>query len=781
MTYQETVTRAAEPANNSGTPAFCTGYGGRDTHAITLSNGEPNKSRKAGTPYNTVTGAEIVGMVKDPPSVDKDKAQWIIPSDYTEHDGRGHEAQRSGGRFWWLSLDVDENNLALRDVGAAVDTVSGGARRLTFSTRSAKPDDRKWRALIPLAEPIAGADYADTVEAFNDLLEEASDGVLIPDRALQRPGQLVYLPNKGEFYDYEIQKGKRLHLTADHPIIKRREETRRQRAKAEAAAREWKVWKASQAPTDADSIIDAFNATSSIAAMLEHYGYKQAGQSNDWRSPMQSSGSYATRDFGEYWVSLSASDAAAGLGRDTKTGQRFGDAFDLFVHFEHGGDFKAAIKAYAKEIRQDYASKNKGKGGNTYKYTGLDLVRDDKDRPIWNMANAVTLLSKHDDWQGVLAFNRFTMRPEVLKPIPGQPVDDCPRNMTDNDYTTAQEWFNRNGFPRASASIVVSAVNKVSRNQSHDPLTTHLNTLRWDGVGRIGTWLVDYIGAEDNAYTREVGKRWLIAAVARAYKPGCKVDNMIVLEGAQGARKSTALAVLAGNGWFGDALPPMNHKDASSYLRGHWIIEVAELEAMRREVDAVKAFLSRQVEHFRESYGRLEGTEPRRCVFAGTTNKDDWQRDETGGRRFWPVKVGTIDIPALKRDRDQLWAEAIKLFRAGERWWLSDEAEAMAAVEVAERRTDDPWRAAIAHCIVDKDEVASRMVLGDMGRMPSEMTPYDSKRVNQELVGLGWVRDGQFTRGEFKGAARYVRGPRAEPMRKDSLKEFEDDFHDVPF
>ena len=348
MTIQETMTRA-EPAIDS--PMFCTGFGQFDTH------------KSNGLDYQGITGAEIGRMVKDPPSLDKAKAQWFIPSDYQAHDAREHEAQRSHGRFWWLPLDVDENNLPMADIQSALISVAGDGARMIYSTRSSTQENRKWRGLIPLKAPLAGADYADTVTAFYDLLEQASDGVLIPDRALARPGQLVYLPNKGGFYDHEIHKGSgRLHLSDDHPIIKRRDDTRYQRAKAEAKAREWKARKASRAPSDTSSIVDAFNQAETIENLLARYGYSRARESNDWRSPIQSSGSYATRNYGDHWISLSASDAAGGIGRDTKTGQRFGDAFDLFAHFEHGGGdkgFGAAIKAYALEIGQDYRTRAK--------------------------------------------------------------------------------------------------------------------------------------------------------------------------------------------------------------------------------------------------------------------------------------------------------------------------------------------------------------------------------------------------------------------------------------
>ena len=395
---------------------------------------------------------------------------------------------------------------------------------------------------------------------------------------------------------------------------------------------------------------------------------------------------------------------------------------------------------------------------NTFRHNSLSLIRDDKDRPIWNAHNAIALLLQHDDWQGVLAFNEFTVRRVLLRAVPGQGGGVYPRPLEDDDYTAAQAWFNNNGFPKASMEIVRAAVRKVCRHQAFDPLRDYLDGLQWDGAPRLASWLTTYCGAEPSAYVSEVGRRWCISAVARGFKPGVKADCMLVLEGAQGRRKSSALAALAGEDWFSDALPQMGTKDASSYLRGKWIIEVAELEAMRKEMDAIKAFISRQVESYRPAYGREDVSEPRRCIFAGSTNKDDWQRDETGGRRFWPVKVGSIDVDAIARDRGQLWAEAVHLYRAGERWWLEGEEADQAQAEVAERRPDDPWRADIARAVEGRAEVTTKEVLHELRVVPVDMTPQLSKRVAQELVALGWVRDGRVTTGQMKGAYRYIPG-----------------------
>jgi len=390
---QEDITRE-KPAID--TPVFCSGFGSRDTH------------KSDGLDYHGITGREIVAMVKNPQSMAKEKAQWIIPSDYRAHDGRVHEAQRSHGRFWWLPLDVDDNDLPMADIKAALISVAGDVGRLIYSTRSSKPENRKWRALIPLHMPLVGVDYADTVTAFYDLLEQASEGVLIPDRALARPGQLVYLPNKGAFYEQEISAEARLFLSDDHPIIQRRNDTRHQRETAETARA---AWKARQAPTNTSSIVDAFNSAETVANLLAKYGYKQAGGGNDWRSPFQSSGSYATRSYGDHWISLSASDAVANIGRDSKSGQRFGDAFDLFVHFEHGGGddgFKTAIKAYAFESGQDYKTKKRetilnaepGDDVNALDPDGTDLSHD-------ALSNDLGARSWDDDAKHVALWNKW--------------------------------------------------------------------------------------------------------------------------------------------------------------------------------------------------------------------------------------------------------------------------------------------------------------------------------------------------------------------------------------
>jgi len=214
-------------------------------------------------------------------------------------------------------------------------------------------------------------------------------------------------------------------------------------------------------------------------------------------------------------------------------------------------------------------------------------------------------------------------------------------------------------------------------------------------------WLTTCFGVPDSPYVRAVGRKFLISAVARIRQPGCKVDTMLVLEGAQGVKKSSSIEALFGSDYFSDQLSDVATKDASSDVRGKWVLEWAELDNLSRaESSSVKKYVSRKTDDYRPSYGRRNIRVPRQCVFVGTLNPEGggYLKDATGGRRFWPVRCGDIDVDTLLRNRDQLWAEAVALYEARERWWFtSDEPELIQAAkeEQAARRVEDPWEAVV--------------------------------------------------------------------------------------
>lgn len=395
------------------------------------------------------------------------------------------------------------------------------------------------------------------------------------------------------------------------------------------------------------------------------------------------------------------------------------------------------------------------------------LIRDAKGHALFNQYNVAHTLRCCPEWDGVFAFNEFTGRKMVLSPIPGSRTPKKHfhvRELADSDILTATAWFNRNRFPRAYKSVIADAIDEVVMEATYHPLRDYLNACAaaWDGTPRIERWLETYCGTMpgdplEEQYVREAGAKWMISAVARVMQPGCKVDAVLILEGVQGAGKSTAAKVLAGAEYFGDNLPPMHTRDAASYVRGMWIVELAELaNVSKAEVEIVKAFVSRTEERFRPAYGRNEVTYPRQCVFIGSTNRTDYLRDDTGNRRFWPVAVGTIDTAALAKDRDQLWGEAVVALRNGATWWLSAAVEKIAQAEQKDRLLEDPWNSVVLEHVAGKDEACVPQILADMLIETGRRDRMMGNRVTSILMQNGWVKQGRFTAGAHKGQNRFV-------------------------
>jgi predicted P-loop ATPase len=317
--------------------------------------------------------------------------------------------------------------------------------------------------------------------------------------------------------------------------------------------------------------------------------------------------------------------------------------------------------------------------------------------PERNEANVITALSLDAAFAGALMFDEFSQEIIVARALPWDPAGTAhPRPWGEADDVRCAEWLQRHEI-NVPPVVVGRSVVAVSRNIRIHPVRDYLEALAWDGTPRLDTWAVAYLGAEDTPLHRSMASLWLVSAAARIMQPGCKADHMLILEGPQGIRKSTALKVLASDPWFTDELADLGSKDAAQQMRGVWIIEMAELDAIgQADVSRIKAFLSRTTDRYRPPYERYVVTVPRQCVFAGTVNPDTYLRDETGNRRFWPLRCGDIDLEGLRRDRDQLWAEAVARYRAGAAWWIEDRAlvaEASAAQEA--RYQGDAWDARI--------------------------------------------------------------------------------------
>lgn len=357
----------------------------------------------------------------------------------------------------------------------------------------------------------------------------------------------------------------------------------------------------------------------------------------------------------------------------------------------------------------------------------------------------VTLILEHDEaWVDALAYDEFAERIIITRSCPaGEPGP-----LGEDAEVRAAEWIQQSKYAvEVTATCVDQAILVVAHRRRVHPLRDWLDTLIWDGVPRIETWLQRYLGVEDKTITREFGRRWLIAAVARIYRPGCQVDSMLILEGGQGASKSSALRILAGDEYFLDTAIDVNAQRPAAALHGKWIVEWSELASLRAaDTERVKQFVSVRVDNYRKPWGRRPVDYPRRCVLAGTTNSDRPLRDTTGNRRFWPVTVNAIDLASLAADREQLWAEAVAAFRGGAMWYLdTEELNVAACAEQEARRERDPWEEILSEYLTRPDRrVASFTTHGllafPLGVETSMMSRALETRIGAIMAKLGWKK-----------------------------------------
>lgn len=302
------------------------------------------------------------------------------------------------------------------------------------------------------------------------------------------------------------------------------------------------------------------------------------------------------------------------------------------------------------------------------------------------ITNAALILRNDPRLRGAFAINQFSMRPVVRRDLPWRRAKDG--DLWEDADDANLLLYMEQTWRLVGENKIRNAWTVVANENAYHPVREYLDGLCWDGTERLDTLLVRYMGAEDTPYTRAVTRKWMTAAVKRMYQPGCKFDAMLVLVGAQGIGKSRLAAILS-RGWFTDSLTCMDGKEAYEAIRGSWIIEVAELAAARRsEQEAQKKFISSQVDTYRPAYGRNVVSLPRQCVFYGSTNDMEPLKDDTGARRYWPVLCAGVNHGqhiGLEEEVDQLWAEAVVRYRAGETLWLDDRAvaeEAQAAQEM---------------------------------------------------------------------------------------------------
>ena len=332
------------------------------------------------------------------------------------------------------------------------------------------------------------------------------------------------------------------------------------------------------------------------------------------------------------------------------------------------------------------------------------LKLTDKGTVAQTIQNVVIILTHDPKLAGRLALNEMQHNIVTLSSLPWRKVKG-PSPWGDNDDAALRLYLEK-FYGVTSKDKIFDAVNVAAQRGAFHPVREYLDSCVWDGVERLDSVLIDYLGAEDTPYTRAVTRKSLVAAVARIYRPGCKFDYMLTLRGRQGLGKSAIIRKLGGE-WYSDSFTTMQGKEAYEQVLGVWIMEVGELAGMRKaEAESIKLYISKQVDRFRPAYGRRTQEFPRQCIFIGTTNEAQFLRDATGNRRFWVVDTPNDPTSDMWDDLTpdvvrQIWAEAVQRYKDGETLYLPKELEAVAR-EVQETYEEENPRAGIIADYLDR-------------------------------------------------------------------------------
>jgi len=381
-----------------------------------------------------------------------------------------------------------------------------------------------------------------------------------------------------------------------------------------------------------------------------------------------------------------------------------------------------------------------------------DMGKDEA--PKKTLRNAINYLYLSPDLRDTIKLNQFTGDIEMTGRVPW--FDKRAPNVmwTDTDVVLLKYHLAKTKRIEFSTAMLWEALHAAAIRKAYHPIRNYIEELKWDGVSRLDSWLTNYCGARDNAYTQAVGRKTIIGMVARIFRPGVKFDYCTILEGAQGIGKSSVCAILGGQ-WYGDIVLDPHARDTVDAMRGKWVIELSEMEVTKRsDAQALKAFISRTHDRARLAYARTTLDFPRQCVFIGTINPDElgYLSDTTGNRRFWPVRCGDeINMDGLAGARDQIIAEAYAAYKGGESLYLQGDLAKLAEIEQYERMSDDPWLDVVSAWLESAPEI-EKVTLNQvwemaLGGQPRSIARADQARIGRVLRDLGFKKHRVRTEG----------------------------------
>lgn len=368
------------------------------------------------------------------------------------------------------------------------------------------------------------------------------------------------------------------------------------------------------------------------------------------------------------------------------------------------------------------------------KWDALGLTLSGNGRPHNSVNNVAKMILNHKKLMGNIWFDEFYCK------VFSSWKNKKPRPWNDQDYINLMVWLqDKLEMSNLTKNNVIDAVSFAAHQNIKNEPRDWIKSLEWDGTPRVLSLFSKYFGAPESEYTSTISKNFMVSMVARLFKPGCKVDNMVILEGNQGAFKSSALKALAGK-WFTENNNDMNRNDFFQALDGFMLVELSELDSFNKsEATRIKTVLSTASDNYRSPYGRHTENRPRQSIFVGTTNESDYLRDSTGGRRFWPISCGNIELDQITNDREQLFAEAYRLFLSGENWWIVPES---AKIEQEMRRERDPWEEVLSDFCASYNGVfitTADLAKQALGVEYDKLSSMISRRIGKIMRSFGWV------------------------------------------
>ena len=727
----------------------------------------------------------------------------------TLKNGRRLKANVANRTLLTLDLDYVEG-----DIWASIELLYDFSV-VMYSTHTHTADNQRLRLVIPLSRPVLPDEYQAIARMVADDL-----GIDQFDDTTYDPERLMYWPSTSCDGDYVFKYQDLSWLNPDEVLerypfgwqdVSYWPESSRARAKLNKALSK------QEDPLTKKGIIGAFcrtyTITEAIGEFLSDVYVPGADNTRYTYSEGSTTGGVVIYD-DKFSYSHHGTDPASNT---------LCNAFDLvrihkFCELDEEAKEGTPVNRLPSFTKMsEFASSNKkvmetlGKEKMLAAQEDFDQVEEDEINTQWlnkleyteqgklrsTISNFSLIIENEPLLKGKIAYNEFSNRAVVIGQLPWRKKGNM-GDWNDTDDSGLREFIEKY-YGISSTAKCADALALSFEKHSFHPIKDYLESLIWDGVERINTLFIDYLGAEDNSYVRTVARKIIVAAVARIFVPGIKFDNMPVLAGTQGIGKSTIIKKL-GQQWYSDSLTTVSGKEAYEQLQGVWILEMGEMMATKKaDIEATKHFLSKTEDIYRVAYGRRTSRFPRQCVFIGTTNDREFLRDKTGNRRFWPIDVGvkphskSVFDDLNQYEINQVWAEAVELWKAGEKLYLTGEEEKEAKKQQEEHSEESAKAGLIEEylnrllpedwyelSILEKRNFIQGTEFGESkeGTLrrdktcvmeiwvelfngdPKQLTPMQSREINDILTGIkGWSKYNSKLRfGKVYGVQRaYIR------------------------